>query len=164
MADVIDRLTASAPSVPVPGAGDSRAVSTTVGYVLNLGVATILVTTLLLSAGTLVENQRQAAARTELSVVGERVASDLATADQLARASDGGTVRLVVRVPERVVGSTYEIRVNQTGDERVVLVASDPDVRVTVPFDSETTVPATIQPSGAFVIVYNDTKLVIEDA
>lgn len=142
----------------------SRGVSTTVGYVLNLGVATILVTTLLLSAGTLVEDQRQSAARTELRVVGERVSADLGAADRLARASDDGRVRLTVRVPTRVVGTTYEIRLNESGNQRVVLTAENPDVQVSVPFESRTNVPAANHSGGDFVLVYDGSALEVEDA
>jgi len=88
----------------------SRGVSTALGYVLNLGVAAILVTTLMLSAGTLVDDQRRVAVETELEVVGERVAADLASADRLARASDGGSVRYVVDVPTRVAGRPSRCR------------------------------------------------------
>ena len=165
MADVSGRRTTNASGGRSPDV--SRGVSTTVGYVLNLGVATILVTTLLLSAGTLVEDQRERAARTELRVVGERVSANLAAADRLARASDGGSVRFAVRVPPRVVGSPYEIRLNQSGNERVVLVAENPDVRVSVPFESQTTVPAANHTGGDFVLVYNGSEgpeLGVQDA
>ena len=165
MADVIERLT--------PGESDcrgrnaSRGVSTTVGYVLNLGVATILVTTLLLSAGTLVEDQRERAARTELRVIGERVVADLAAADRLARASDGGDVRYVVRVPNRIVGSGYEIRVNESGNEQVVLVSEDMDIRVNVPFESDVPVSGATHSGGDVALTYNGSAgatLEVEDA
>ncbi|WP_232701541.1 DUF7266 family protein [Halobacterium wangiae] len=133
----------------------SRGVSTALGYVLNLGVAAILVTTLMLSAGTLVDDQRRAAVETELEVVGERVAADLSATDRLARASDGGSVRYVVDVPERVAGTTYDVRVNESGNDHVVLVSERPSVRVSVPYDSETHVPAATYSDGRFAFVYD---------
>jgi hypothetical protein len=133
----------------------SRGVSTALGYVLNLGVAAILVTTLMLSAGTLVDDQRRVAVETELEVVGERVAADLASADRLARASDGGSVRYVVDVPTRVAGTTFEVQVNESGNDRVVLVADRPRVRVSVPYDSETSIPGANTSSGRFAFVYD---------
>lgn len=138
----------------------SRGVSTTLGYVLNLGVATLLVTMLLLSAGTLVEDQRERAVRTELQVVGERVAADLAAADRLARASDGGTVRFAIDTPRRVAGASYEIRVNETGNEAVVLVADRPNVEVSVSFGTQTPVEGVTERGGSLVATYdvgNDT-------
>jgi len=138
----------------------SRGVSTALGYVLNLGVATLLVTVLLLSAGTLVEDQRQRAAETELEVVGERVSADLAAADRLARANDPTTVRVEADVPRRVAGSPYDVAVNESGSGELVLVAEQADADVTVPFDSTTAVAASTVGSGDLAVVYhpgNDT-------
>ena len=142
----------------------SRGVSTTLGYVLNLGVAAILVTTLMLSAGTLVEDQREQAVRTELEVVGERVAADLSAADRLARASDGGSVRYVVEVPDRVAGTTYDVRINQSGTETIVLVSDRPRVEVTVPYDTEIPVAQGTQSNGRFAVVYENDTLEVENA
>ncbi|MFC3479014.1 DUF7266 family protein [Halobacterium litoreum] len=144
----------------------SRGVSTTLGYVLNLGVAAILVTTLMISAGTLVEDQRERAVDTQLDVVGERVASDLEAADRLARASDGGTVRYVIEMPPRVAGSAYEVRVNPGGNDTVVLESDLPREEVAVAVDVETTLNASVHDGGRLVAVYdakNDT-LVVDDA
>jgi len=144
----------------------SRGVSTALGYVLNLGVATLLVTMLLLSAGTLVEDQRDRAADTELEVVGERVAADLAAADRLARTNDPTTVRVGADVPVRVAGSYYTVSVNESGNDQVVLHADQPDVEVVVPFDARTEVRASTVNGGELAVVYepgNDT-LVVTDA
>jgi len=144
----------------------SRGVSTALGYVLNLGVATLLVTILLLSAGTLVEDQRDRAADTELEVVGERVAADLAAADRLARTNNPTTVRVEADVPVRVAGSYYTVSVNESGNDQVVLHADQPDVEVVVPFDARTEVRASTVNGGELAVVYepgNDT-LVVTDA
>jgi hypothetical protein len=144
----------------------SRGVSTALGYVLNLGVATLLVTILLLSAGTLVEDQRDRATETELDVVGERLVSDLAAADRLARTNDPSTVRVEADVPVRVAGSYYTVRVNESGSGDVVLNAGRPDVRVVVPFETATEVEFSTVDGGDLAVVYdpgNDT-LVVTDA
>lgn len=144
----------------------SRGVSTALGYVLNLGVATLLVTILLLSAGTLVEDQRDRAAHTELDVVGERLVADLAAADRLARTNDPTAVRVEADVPVRVAGSYYTVRVNESGNGDVVLAADQPDVRVVVPFETTTPVRAATVNGGGLAVVYepgNDT-LVVTDA
>lgn len=133
----------------------SRGTATTLGYVLNLGVATILVTALLLSAGTLVENQRERAAASELDVVGAQLSGDLAAADRLARASDGGTVRITVPAPRLVAGSAYDVRVNQSGNDRVVFVTRRLGVTVSVPFDTAVPVDATTVGGGDLVVVYD---------
>lgn len=144
----------------------SRGVSTALGYVLNLGVATLLVTMLLLSAGTLVEDQRDRAAETELDVVGERLAADLAAADRLARTNDPTAVRVEADVPVRVAGSYYTVSVNESMNGEIVLEADQPDVEVAVPFDTRTEVQASTVNGGDLAVVYvpeNDT-LVVTDA
>ncbi|WP_336036831.1 DUF7266 family protein [Halobacterium yunchengense] len=143
-----------------------RGVSTTLGYVLNLGVAAVLVTTLVFAAGTLVEDQRDRAVDTELRVVSERVAADLAAADRLARASDGGTVMYAVEAPASVSGTTYDVRVNESGDDELVFVADRSDVAVSVAYHAETPVNASTRSGGDLVVVYDaDTDtLEVEDA
>lgn len=144
----------------------SRGVSTALGYVLNLGVATLLVTALLLSAGTLVEDQRDRAAETELDVVGERLASDLTAADRLARANEPTTVRIEADVPVRVAGSYYTVSVNESGNDEIVLAADQSDVEVAVPFEATTAVGPSTVDGGHLTVVYdpgNDT-LVVTDA
>lgn len=142
--------------------GDDRGVSTALGYVLNVGVAAILVTMLLFSAGSLVETQRDRAVETELRVVGDRVAADLAAADRLARASDGGSVRYAVEAPPRVAGFEYDVHVNESGN--VVLDADRSDVIITVGFQTEIPVENATVSGGDFVVVYEGDRLEVEDA
>ncbi|WP_143416408.1 hypothetical protein ABSL23_09075 [Halobacterium sp. NMX12-1] len=143
---------------------DDRGVSTALGYVLNIGVAAILVTMLLFSAGSLVETQRDRAVETELRVVGDRVAADLAAADTLARASDGGSVRYAVEAPPRVAGVAYDVRVNESGNDTVVLDADRSDVTVTVEFQTETPVENATVSGGDFAVGYDGDQLEVEDA
>jgi hypothetical protein len=140
----------------------SRGTATTLGYVLNLGVATILVTVLLLSAGTLVEDQRDRAADSELDVVAAQLASELAATDRPARASDGGTVRLDARAPRRVAGSTYEVRVNTSGNDRLVFVTDRLGTNVSVPYDTTLAVEPTIVGGGDLVVVYDAANATLE--
>jgi len=144
----------------------SRGVSTALGYVLNLGVATLLVTVLLLSAGTLVEDQRDRATETELDVVGERLVADLAAADRLARTNDPSAVRVEADIPVRVAGSYYTVRVNESANGEVVLDADRSPVEVVVPFETATEVQPSTVDGGDLAVVYdpgNDT-LVVTDA
>jgi hypothetical protein len=143
---------------------DDRGVSTTLGYVLNLGVAAILVTTLLLAAGTMVDEQRDRAADTELRVVGERVAADLAAADRLARASNGGTVAYQIETPRTLAGTTYDVRVNESGTDTLVLVGDRSGVTVSVEYHAEIPVNATTESSGDLVVVYDSDTETLEVA
>lgn len=87
-----------------------RAVSTTVGYVLALGLTTVLVTGLLFAAGDVVENQRERAIQTELQVVGQQIAAAVQAGD---RAVGAGDTDFVLRrdLPTEVAGSTYTVAV-----------------------------------------------------
>lgn len=111
----------------------NRGVSTVVGYVLNLGIATLLVTGLLVTGATVVSDQRERTVRAELDVIGNRIAADLETADRLLRAGSG-TVTVRSDLPDTVAGSAYDIEI-RTAKENVSLrlEASDPSVSRTVP-------------------------------
>lgn len=112
---------------------DTRAASTTLGYVLALGITSVLVTGLLLGAGGLVEDQRERTVRSELQVVGQMVAADVSAGDRLARAGDAA---FVIRrdVPRRVAGVSYTIEVvNESAtDTYLRLGTTNPSVTVEV--------------------------------
>lgn len=127
--------------------GDCRAVSVTVGYVLMLVVATLLLGTLVTAAGGLIEQQSEAVIDDELTVIGNQLASNLHEADRLAQVAhrdanataSGGAGRVVldVRLPQRVAGSGYLIEVD---GGTITLNTSNPDVSVVVGYP-ETVVP-----------------------
>lgn len=147
-------------------AGLNRGVSTVVGYVLNLGIATLLVTGLLVSGATVVSDQRERTVRAELDVIGNRMAADLETADRLLRAGSG-TVTVRSSLPETVAGSVYDIEIRATdGDVELVLEAREPSVSRTVPVRNGSAIqPTTV--TGGELTVRNDTgtgeTLVVND-
>ena len=95
-----------------PGATvDRRGVSTAVGYVLTLAVTTMLVAGLLIGFGGFVEDQREGTARDEMRVIGQQVASDLSSADRLARIGTPAEVTVNRQLPTSVTGSTYRIEI-----------------------------------------------------
>lgn len=137
--------------------GDDRAVSTTLGYVLNLAVATLLLTGLLVAGGGLVEDQRERATRAELRVLGQQLAADLAAADRLAAAADpGDTVRVDRDLPATVTGSTYAIEVVGGTDPALVLDAERFDVTVRVSLAVETELESSSVTGGTVRVVYGD--------
>lgn len=146
--------------------GGERGVSTILGYTLNLAVATILVTGLLTAAGGYVEGQQERAIRTELDVIGSRVAGDIGAADRLVRTGGDTTVELEVSTPTRTTGVPYTIDVNTTGSDTITLSTTDPAVSVTVPFRTHTPVEAESVSGGTFTIRYDPSTgtLVIENA
>lgn len=145
-----------------------RAVSTTLSYVLALGITGILISGLLVAGGGLVEDQRDRTLENELRVVGQQLAADLETADALVRSAPSGTVRLDRQLPPRVVGSSYVVEIadeDGDGDTEVIhLSTSNPDVTVSVSFATRTTVAAESVSGGDVRIVYTDGELVVEHA
>lgn len=138
---------------------DDRGVSVTVNYALNLVIATLLIGGVLTATGGMVEDRRESAVRTELTVVGERVAADLMATDRLAEVASSGaasdpTVSVSVSLPDRVAATRYEVRV-ETSPDRLVLVSDDPEVKVTVGFHHDTPVEETTVVGGDLHIAFD---------
>lgn len=144
-------------------AGVDRGVSTVVGYVLNLGIATILIAGLLISGAALVSNQEERTVREELDVIGNRLAADLETADRLLRTANGSlTIRSTL--PETVAGSSYDITVRDTGDGLVLdLVAQDPSINRTIPVRNVSPVQTGTIPGGDISIKGTNGELEVTD-
>ncbi|MFC6864527.1 hypothetical protein ACFQGE_13805 [Halomicroarcula sp. GCM10025817] len=145
---------------------EDRAVSTALGYVLTLSIASLLVTGLLVAGSGFVEDRREQVVREELTVIGQQVGSDLARADRLVLAADssGGdlTVQLNRTYPDRVTGSPYRIAVDKSS-EQVVLAASKPEVTVTVGVTHETPLRDSSADGGNIQLAYDSGDLVISD-
>ena len=124
---------------------DRRGVSVTVGYVLMLAVAGLLLGTLLTAGGGLLEGQSEQVVDDELTVIGSQLAANIHEADRLATVAHEdanattatGRVSLEVDLPRRVAGSGYRIEIR---DETISLLTSNPAQNVTVSYP-ETTVP-----------------------
>lgn len=132
-----------------------RGVSTVVGYVLNIGIATLLITGLIFASGNLVGDQRERAVRSEFDVIGNRVAADLETADRLVQASDGGDVVLETALPTFISGEQYQIGIqpdDASDGVEVVLTMDRPDVTVHVPVNNTTAIEQTTVTGGELII------------
>ena len=118
--------------------GSDRAVSVTVGYVMTLAISTLLLSGLFVAGGSFVETQRERAAQGELTVVGERIAADLGTVDRLvatAESRENLTVDRPLRLPDRVSGTGYRIRIAANGTQGTIALESEQtDATVEVPF------------------------------
>lgn len=138
------------------GATD-RGLSTTLNYVLVLGVVSILVTTLLAGVGGLVDDQQESASRAQLEVVGNRVAGDIGQIDTLATHAPGHDHAVRIDLPSRVVGSTYTVELTAVGDEHYELTLStgSRETTVTVPFRSTTPVAEGRLYGGPLVFKYD---------
>lgn len=129
-----------------------RGVSTTVGYVLTLGITTILVSGLLVATGGVVEDRTKATARDGLEVVGQRLAANLMSADRLAETRNAETVELEVALPRRLAGSGYTVRVDGGGSV-LILESEGTSVRRRVQYVASTPVVTTEVRGGPLRIV-----------
>jgi FlaG/FlaF family flagellin (archaellin) len=144
---------------------DDRAVSTTVSYVLNIAVATILMSTLLITGTGLIDDQRERTVRTELRVVGNQLADGVATVDRLANANRTQSAVIGRDLPRKVAGETYTIAVHGGSDPYLLLSTSNPDIEISVNLtsltdasgDPRTTLVDAAVSGGNLRLVYNAT-------
>ena len=152
-----------------PIRGDDRAVSVAVGYVLGLGIATLLFSALLIGGSGLVESQTQTVTHDQLSVTGQQLAADLSGADRLVRAnvSNGTHPELSLRtdLPNSVAAGGYTIEItytNVTDTGTIELRSSSPEVVVEVPFRSVRPVRGPTIDGGTVETSYDGGELVVE--
>lgn len=113
-------------------AGDERAVSVTVGYVLTLAIGAVLLSGIVIGIGGVVDSQTERVVRGDLAVVGQTAVANLESADRLARAADADrpddadppVVAVDVDLPDRIAGRTYRIAVD---NRSATLRTDDPE-------------------------------------
>ena len=136
-----------------------RAVSSTLNYVLSLGIMAILVTGLLSAGGGFVEDRQEEVIRSELEVIGQQVASDIQRADRLVTAGDGNQrVELTQTLPEEISGSRYRMSL-ETSPAQLVLTSDDPERTVSVRLQTTTPLAASKVDGGTVRVVYNSGQL-----
>lgn len=144
---------------------DDRAVSTTVSYVLTLGISSLLITGLLVTAGGFVEDRRQTTVRQELSVVGQQVAGDLSGADRLVRVG-GSEVMVRSSLPDEVTGIRYRIEVepDPSGPTTLRFSTDDPNVAIEVDVRTEKPVGSASFDGGDIVVTWTGSELEVRRA
>ncbi len=145
-----------------------RAVSTTLNYVLALAVVTVLISGLFMAANDVVETQRERSINSELTVLGNQVASDLSALDRLVIASEGkGTARISSDLPDTVAGKTYAIDLQDSpiADRyEIELSTQEPSVAVTIVVRLDTPLASTNLTSGDLVLAYDGSTIEVENA
>ncbi|WP_396613008.1 hypothetical protein ACH9L7_07020 [Haloferax sp. S1W] len=142
----------------------TRAASTTLGYVLTLTITTILISGLMVAAGGFVADERERVTRTELEVVGQRLAANIEAGDRVAAATDDQTTVSVssrLELPSQVAGTTYRITIDPdaSGRSHLVLESADPKVTVRVPFVNQTQIASGSVDGGDVLVEYDGTRL-----
>jgi len=132
-------------------APDDRGIETVLSHVLSVAITTLLIVGLVASATGYLDAQKQRAAEQELRSIGNKLASELATADRLARSGD--SVELTSRQPETVAGSVYTASLVDCSSPVCLRISADNyDFSMLVPIENETTLSMTSRGGGRFRI------------
>ncbi|MEF8882631.1 MAG: hypothetical protein V5A34_08935 [Halapricum sp.] len=147
-----------------PSRSSERGVSTTVNYVLTLGIASLLIIGLLTAGGDFIEDTRDQAVREELEVIGQQISSDVSRADRLVVAADSSdpTVRMTLEYPDRVVGTQYRVRLDNSTNQ-IILESADPSISVAIGIRTETDLANSTASSGGMRLVYIGDRLEVQN-
>lgn len=144
------------------GRGEDRAVSVTVNYVIALALTAILISGLLAAGGSLLEDRQESVTREEFAVLGEQLAAGIGEADSMAT-TGAEDLRVAVRLPDSVAGSSYLVRVTEAASPGVqpgayVLTFSSPatDVSWNVTVRTDRGIDETQVRGGTVVVVLRD--------
>lgn len=133
-----------------------RGQTVTLEYVLGVAIASILIVGLVSAGAAFVDHQGKQAARAELRVVGQQIASDIEAADKLVSSSrKNTTVRLERYLPRDTAGG-YTVRVIELSDPRLNLSSNTHDVSVSVEFTNSTSVAGSAVSGGPVLINYTE--------
>ncbi|GAB3668768.1 DUF7266 family protein [Halopiger thermotolerans] len=107
-----------------------RGVSIAITHVLTIGITTILIAMLVMSASTMLESETDRSIETSLETVGERLADEIANVDRIASRNGTGTVTLTVDHPRTVSSSGYTVELLNDSSE-APLIEDGPCLRLT---------------------------------
>lgn len=99
---------------------DTRGVNTAVGYVLAIGITTILVALLMISATGFVQSHQRSVISTEMDIVGQTIAAHAMDVDRTIQRSSSPTVERTVNLPESLGGAQYTIEVRPLANSETV--------------------------------------------
>lgn len=123
----------------------------------------LLISGLLYGFGEVVLDQRERAVRSNLAVLGHRVADGFATADRLALEGDDPTVAVRLELPRQVAGVRYDLAIVSEGDTAtVVLETHRPPMTVRVTFRTRVPLRESSVGSGPVTVRYDSAADVLE--
>jgi len=144
-------------------AGRDRGLSTTLDYVLTLGITAILISGLLIGVTGVVEDRRTQTERNALNVIGERIAANLMAADRLVATDPTATV-VVAELPERISERGYGVEINGSAEE-IILSVDSTETTVTVSFATETdVVDSTVRGGDLRIVMTSAGELEVRSA
>ena len=149
-----------------------RGVSISITHVLTLGIATILVAMLLISASTMLETERDRNTEASLETIGERIAHDIGVVDQAINNSSD-TIAVTTDQPRRAGNSRYTVTILNSDECKMAplldgstaclhLAADGTDSEAYVPIKNETTIDSGESVHGGRIeISYDGTEITI---
>lgn len=115
---------------------DTRAVSVAITHALTVAISTVLVSGLIVGAGTLLESQQRNVGEQQLEEIGSDAVSYVNTFDRLNATGDNVNASVKPEYPERIVGSfRYTIQLN---DDSLVVRSVQLGRSVRYPIETET--------------------------
>lgn len=146
------------PGVARPGRGADRGVSFTVGYVLTVAIAVVLVGGVLLTVGQVIADERRDTVRAEAVVAGDQTAAAVMAADRLVGQGNGSNLTLDLRLPDRLADQPYSISLRANASTATVIVRPHSlPITVRTSLKNRTRIePATVI-GGDVRVVYNRT-------
>jgi len=136
-----------------------RAVSSTLNYVLSLGIMAVLVTGLLSAGGGFVEDRQEEVIRSELEVIGQQVASDVQRADRLVTAGDDNReVTLAPVAPGADQRNGVSDIAGDHPETELVLISNDPEISVSVRVQTTTDLAPSNAGGGTVVVTYTSSE------
>lgn len=122
---------------------NNRAVSVAVTHALTVAISTVLVSGLIIGAGTLLESQEQSVSEDQLEEIGSDAASYLTTFDRMNATGDTVTMAAAPDYPDRVVGSyRYELVLSERSgpsDIEIIVRVDELDRSATIPVELQNT-------------------------
>jgi hypothetical protein len=135
---------------------NTRGVSVTLNFALSLLIAGLLLSMVMMATKSLVDSQKDQTVRSELRVIGEKVASSLMTADRLAE-SGASSVTVFVDASNRAGSVGYEIRINATAaGSELILEPNREFSEVHIDFRNSTEIATDVVNGGDMEIVLTD--------
>lgn len=147
-----------------------RGQSVSINYTLSLIIVTVLMSGLFIAMSDYLDDERERTTRSELTVLGNRVAADIATVDRLAQASNDGTVEVRTTIPRTVAGSEYQVDIASTQvgstsfwDVEITLQAPVVSVVRTVRVRTDTEVVDSDLNGGRYVVQFDGSSMEVTD-
>lgn len=148
-----------------------RGQSVSINYTLSLVIVTLLISGLFMAMSDFLDNEREHVTRSELEVLGNRIAADIATTDRLARTTrTDAQVEVRTNIPTEVAGSQFGVTITSSSpagidhyDVEIQLKAPVVGVSKNVSTRTSTEVVGSTLNGGRYEVVYDGSTLEVTD-